>query len=160
MMGLSYASSFGPRMCFNGHKFWALNWFSSYRLNVDPTVQAATSVDIVAFVDALKLGEDSPYTVVVRVGDLYMVFNRAKDYNEGTQANANQVTITTAPDFVSPSRILGGISPKSRAFSTTAFLGSGNVNLVIEYCDQATVNLDDGNVDVMRVSIRTASQDA
>ena len=115
IMGIGYEQATSPQKCFNGQKFWAFNWFPNNKKIVDPIADGEWRGKLIAFVDVGLT--QSP--VVLRVGDLYVVYNRAKKYNYQVNEMADMVTVVEAPTSTSESSLRAGIngSPGSNSFS-------------------------------------------
>jgi len=135
LMGVSYSESFGKRMCFNAHKFFVLNWFPTRTVTVDPSVDGPWQGNLVAFVDISKIYDhDRTYVVVVNVGDLYMVYNRAKDYNDEVQEAKDKVSIVQANSTKTASVRVITLDTNRPSYSRQVRLGNGLETVVIELC--------------------------
>mmetsp|Transcript_10951 Transcript_10951/g.18152 ORF Transcript_10951/g.18152 Transcript_10951/m.18152 type:complete len:732 (-) Transcript_10951:95-2290(-) len=148
-MGFSYGIANWPAVCFNGHKNWLSGWFSDRVLEVDPAIgvfrgKLATSVDY-------QLTHVDEY-VVIKVGDLYIQYNRAKGMNFQTLEMQNQVTIVE--DRPKSSELLAGIDGRfvdSKFYSQENY-GENGETLYIAVCGEHLGN----NVttpDMMYISI-------
>lgn len=130
----SYAERGGPLMCFNAFRHWEFGWYSSQTR----TITGDWTGDLVAFTDALS----APSTdVILKLGDIYMQFNRKKGKNSGTREKADEVVLVQGSKANKPSSVLAG-------------LGSGetySVNgVTVEVC---FINLTGSSYDHARVSI-------
>ena len=176
LMGDSYPREQGPRMCWNGHKFWSLGWFGDKQVSIDSFVTRYPSDNgqssslwtghLVAFVDANKIEPDNPQEVVIiRVGNLYILNNRAKDFNYETQGHRNMVTVTQADGYDSPSTLVAALDerPDQNTMVTEVVLtnetdgmnedGDNNnnvVSLVVEVCERQRRNTTDYYVVTIR----------
>jgi hypothetical protein len=107
---------------------------------------------LVAFVDYLNQDLKEDDAVLVRVGNMYVQYNRAKGYNAESNANQNEVTITKAEGSGQVSYALAGLSV-GESYAYSDFDNSGH-DLIIEVCDMAveltfdyallSIHLDDG----------------
>jgi hypothetical protein len=79
----------GPTMCYNAANFWQLGWFADRSITVD--LFTPTKLRVAAFVDYDKTipGE----YVVVRTGNVYIHYNRAKGINAETGEYKDYLTI-------------------------------------------------------------------
>ena len=77
----------GPERCFNARKNWLLGWYDDKSLTVDANFNGK----LVAFVDYELASTDRGEYVLLRVGDVYIQYNRAKGFNSGTQEHKNEV---------------------------------------------------------------------
>ena len=160
MMGFYSGSELGPAMCFNGHKLWMLGWFADKAISINPIINGPWRGDLVAFVDAGKIvPNDSTKAVVLNVGDLYLVFNRAKGHNNGVLEERNRVTIVQAEEdnsLTSASILLGSLDTSADRTSTHALVfAEGAVEVVIEVCGHATNSKD---VDSFDIIVRLTTQ--
>jgi hypothetical protein len=121
-----------PRKAFNGHKHWFSGWFSNRQLVVDPFLQDYTFVRLVAFVDYGKSALRPADVVLIRVDDLFIQYNRAKDYNAETD-EANSVTVTRFISDVEATSAVAALSGGEQ-YRYPNFQGSGR-ELVIEVCE-------------------------
>jgi hypothetical protein len=148
-MGFSYPRTKWPRLCFNGHKNWFLGWYSDRTITVDP-VKSAWKGRVAAFADYDLTPEDK--YVIIKVGDLYLQYNRAKKMNLETREKANQLTVTQ--ERFEGSELLGGIgankTDKSNVFELANFTKGGD-KLVIAVCQ--TVGGSSISPDYMVVSV-------
>jgi hypothetical protein len=156
-MGSSSRQNFGPRSCYNAQKNWHLGWYADKSLDLSNNIyESAWSGRLVAFVDYDKAFDVD--AVVIRVGNLYVQYNRARDFNENSRAYRNQAVIVSAPDIDSPpSELLKGIAKEGysyqnqiipEAYTYGNFEGTGH-DLVFEVCDQ----VEDGPPDYIHLSI-------
>jgi len=138
MMGFSYRKIGRPSMCFNGHKYWLLGYMRNRHITLDLLKDGPWKGNLVAFVDYEETlpGE---YTII-HVQDLYILYNRAKDFNRETVERFDQVTITKAADDLSDSIALGGIDGLSPVFN--------DQDITIQICSQQF-----GDKDIMEITI-------
>ena len=148
MMGYSYGYDDIPSMCFDGAKHWALGWYDDRKEEVDPS-QGVWVGNVVAFVDyELVTGYDK---ILVKVGDYYIQYNRAKGANFGVQEKVDEVTITETQDLRGFSESITGLSESSRFFIFQTWEGA---SAVVEFCYAFT----EQGADKVRVSIYLESQ--
>jgi Gametolysin peptidase M11 len=83
-----------PKKAFNGHKHWTAGWFQNRAMQVFP-LQSNCSIHfrIVSFVEYGNEAMQLDDVVLLRVGSLYIQYNRAKGYNVDAP-EANRVTVT------------------------------------------------------------------
>jgi hypothetical protein len=149
IMGSSHPFSDGAHKCFNGQKMWAFNWWPNKKKIVNPIANGPWKGHLAAFVDV----RSTSMPVVLRVGNLYLVFNRAKTHNAEAHEKANMVTIVNAPTSSSNSLMRAGInaSPGKDSYSCDADFEQGRYSVTIEVCK---VVQGVGNVDYVELSIR------
>jgi hypothetical protein len=83
---------FGPSRCFNGYHVWYLNWYADRRLEIVNPWNASL-VELATFVDCMST---QPYQyVVIKVDVFYLIYNRAKGVNNGTEEAKNQVRMSS-----------------------------------------------------------------
>jgi hypothetical protein len=78
--------------------------------------------------------------VLVRVGNMYIQYNRAKGYNAESNANQDEVTITEAEGSGQVSYALAGLSV-GESYAYPDFDNSGH-SLIIEVCDMVELSFD------------------
>jgi hypothetical protein len=130
--------SFAPLLQ-NGHKHWISGWFSDRSVVANPG-QFAVGGRLVAFADYLNQDLEEDDAVLVRVGTLYVQYNRAKGYNAESNANKDQVTITEAESDAQVSYHLAGLSAGD-SYTYSNFDSSG-YDLIIQVCDLAELSFD------------------
>jgi len=127
-------------MCYNAANHWALNWYGNAKLDLSNPPATPRQIKVAAFVDHQRRSANE--YVLVKAGNLFMQYNRAKDYNSGTLQYANKLVIVQQTSAAQPTRLLAGLD----ASSNRVYRGSG---VVIEVC---SVQQRSG-VDYMVVSI-------
>lgn len=127
--------------CFqNAHKHWLAGWFRSRSVEVNPAIQGAVGGRLASFVDYGNPDLLDSDVVLVRVGNLYVQYNRAKGYNIGSPASyRDRVIITEAAHNLEISVFQAGIA-KGQSFVYPDFQGSHD--LVIQVCDQISASFD------------------
>jgi len=156
-MGIGYGIVNGPKKCFNGQKLWFFDWFPDQKFSITPNILPWTG-NLAAFVDA-DLNRSLP--VVIRVDNLYLVYNRATKHNIEVNEKGDLVTVVKAESPSSPSWMIKGLSSEAYhphalnhevqfTFGTTSYI-------TIEVC--AIKNSDDPNVaDYARISIHAINE--
>jgi len=146
VMGYGDKTVFGPRSCFNAHKNWHLGWYSDKSLDLSNSIhERAWGGRLVPFVDYDKTFLETD-AVVVRIGTLYVQYNRARGFNDGTRLLSNYAVIVSAPDepLIAQSELLSGVIKngyKPRylltydSYTFQNFNGTGH-NLIFQVCDQ------------------------
>lgn len=129
-------------MCFNGQKMFQSGWYTETSRIVDPATNGPWFGRLVAFVDH-NLWLDSNGAHVIKVDQYFLVYNRAKLHNRGTQEKRDLVTVVEEIDELS--EMIGGI-PEGGSICTST--------LCFEVCEY-TVEED---IDFAWVCIRTTSQ--
>merc|ERR1712176_952408 len=114
LMGFSYRSDDTPLMCFNPAKNWQLGWFDDKVKELDPSNDIGiepTSFVLNGIVDYKTITDNA--NVVLKIGNFYIGFNKATDFNIGVQEAGNQVTVTEKlgqPDTSTKSKIAAKLS--------------------------------------------------
>ena len=101
-----------PQKCFNAHDHYQLGWFAPHTLDLNPEQLFVESqlVWVAAFVDYdLVLSSGDEEYVIVKVGDLYLQYNRATKHNIGTEEYANALTVIRGER--DKTRLLAGLYP-------------------------------------------------
>ena len=145
MGGVSYFT-YAPRQCYNAHKNWHLGWYEDRSIDLSSSIrQKALGFRLVPFVDYNATTVDD--SVVIRLGTLYVQYNRNRDFNDGTREYRNHVVIVSATNSVNPVRSnleaaialdINGAYVDNRPKPTFAYPnyeGTG-FDLVFEVCDQ------------------------
>jgi hypothetical protein len=89
---------------FNAQNHYALGWFEDRTLEFEIT-SFSKLINVAAFIDYSVMIEedennDSDEYVIVRIGDVYLQYNFAKDYNRDTpELNADKLTIVRKTDY-------------------------------------------------------------
>jgi hypothetical protein len=97
MMGRSLVAYGGPRYCFDGHKYSLSGWMNDRKIVIS---QQAYYGRLVAFVDKLDITSSSDKTLLQLTGapygvpDVFVLYNRKKDFNDGVRENGDLVTVT------------------------------------------------------------------
>eukprot|EP00543_Licmophora_paradoxa_P005864 CAMPEP_0202451146 /NCGR_PEP_ID=MMETSP1360-20130828/9642_1 /ASSEMBLY_ACC=CAM_ASM_000848 /TAXON_ID=515479 /ORGANISM="Licmophora paradoxa, Strain CCMP2313" /LENGTH=827 /DNA_ID=CAMNT_0049069645 /DNA_START=188 /DNA_END=2671 /DNA_ORIENTATION=+ len=116
-MGFSYRFQEWPSMCFNGAKNWQIGWFDDRNLDltdVDLTSEAKV-INIAAFVDYYLTNEGT--YVGVKIGNIFLQYNRAKGPNFQTREKRNRLTVTLTTE--DESELLAGLNPSSGSYTTS-----------------------------------------
>ncbi|KAI2495559.1 Gametolysin peptidase M11 [Fragilaria crotonensis] len=156
MMGKSYSQLEGPKMCFNGIKFYQLNWFPEHTIEIFPDKDGPWTGNIAAFVDHGKL-QVRTTPIIVKVGNAYLLYNFAKDYNEDVSEKPFHVTITQgipSPCDTCESEMLGGIHEVEAPMLTASIDFGVSRSITFEACGASQEN----GIDMKLVSIRLEGQ--
>jgi hypothetical protein len=153
VMGYSIYQEYGPRSCFNARKNWYLGWFNDRSTDLTNSIRTTSwGGRLVAFVDydATAVSE----VVLIRVGNLFLQYNRARDFNEDTQEYANRVVVVSIPDPVSTSTHLEAALAQNIAISTFAYPNFDDTghDLIFKVCNQ----VEGPRFDFVHVSIHLA----
>jgi len=151
-MGSALMERGSPQKCFNGQNHWTLGWFSDRSLVVEMSnlLAAPQLVTLAAFVDYDKLASnDDDRLILVRIGDLYMQFNRAKGFNKDTSEKINQLTVVQ--EVFKGTELLAGLDDTSNnAIFSTVLDGS---RLTIQVCRMDIHENNEAVVDEVVVGI-------
>lgn len=143
-MGSGYTDPDGPIKCFNGYNSYLFGWYSSHHLDLNLGKDDGRVVSLAAFVDYDKASSSD--SVVINIGNTYyLVYNRKKGFNSGTEQKQDQITITQPIE--TGTNNVAGLGPGNKA-EISNFQGLGD--LVIEACEKGTGSK---GADVMLVSI-------
>lgn len=153
-MGYTIYETGAPLKCFNGHKLWLSGWFQDRAYNIDPSVGNPVLKRVVAFADYGKTLDGSD-VVLLRVGQYFIQYNRAKGINVGTGTNADKVTITYAKGATYDSLAIAGLS----AGNSHTLPGFGNTgsDLVIEVCQVGTVSAPPSSTSIAQANEKGSS---
>ena len=112
MMGSSFPNDDAPKMCFNGPKNYQLNWYANQQLSIDPTrgkpeimteISKTRTYIMNGIVDYKPEGDTEDKLVSLRLDqqgtqhDYYIGYNRASDFNVGTQEDLNEIVVWEKP---------------------------------------------------------------
>jgi hypothetical protein len=142
-MGRSEPVAWVPRKCYNAAQHWALGWYEPHlRLSLaEPTATTTTSdapvlpirITVAAFVDYAKISvdDDTSMVVLVQLNDssVYLQFNRAKDYNIGTDMLQDQVVIVQ--DEEENTLLLAGLDMDNDVYTVQ----TDNVSVQVRVCE-------------------------
>jgi hypothetical protein len=124
-----------PRKAFNAHKHWVTTWFSDMALQVYPR-RAPVIANLASFVDYGNENVQPNDVVLLRAGNLYFQYNRAKGYNiETPNVFKNRVVVTESEGDLEISSFVAALS-KGQSYVYPNF--SDYNGLVIEVCEQMT----------------------
>ena len=119
-------------MAFNGHKHWLSGWYSEGLLSVNP-MQRIVACRLVSFVDYGNSRIQKEDAVILRVGKLYLQYNKLKGYNlEYPDIYKDRVTIVEATADLDVSDYMGGVGD-GESYTYTNYDGKGN-DLIIRAC--------------------------
>ena len=136
-MGYAVNELYSPRKAFNAHKHWISGWFDNRAIALEQPLleHGAVALPVVSFVDASREGVPEKFAAVVRIGDLYLHYNRAKGYNNETSNDQKDlVTITSATNEIEVSYFAAALAP-GETYSHANYDGNGTAALVIQVCD-------------------------
>jgi hypothetical protein len=144
-MGRSLIEQSGPFMCYNAANHWSMDWFPGQRLDLTTIPAAPRTATIAAFVDHLSTSDP----VLVKVGgNVYVQYNRAKNYNDGTRAMSNQlVVVRDDRTTTGTTTLLAGLDESNPVYSDGA--------VQIRVCRTGT----SGSADTVTLSIGQSSTD-
>lgn len=139
LLPLLYSEFGWPRKAFNAHKHWISSWFSDRSVEAFPD-QAPVVGNLLSFVDYGNEAVQANDVVVLRAGNLYLHYNRAKGYNADTpSAYGDRVVVTESAGDLEVSNFVAALSSGQSYFYPNF---SGMDTLVIEVCDQLTGDYD------------------
>lgn len=81
-----------PQTCYNAANHWQLGWYSEFQRTMDEN-EGPTLIKISAFVDH-DLAVPGKDIIVLKVGNFYMQYNRAKGINQDTFEYKDTLVIT------------------------------------------------------------------
>lgn len=120
-----------PRKCFNGLENYQLGWFKDRELRMSQGFEMGFIIKLATFVDYQKSLQDEP--VIVNIADqLFLQYNRAKEFNVDTEEKKDQVTITAPGQGGTEG--LAGLDVKQQ-YTVQNFQNSGRT-LVIDVCSK------------------------
>jgi hypothetical protein len=142
-MGISSSELGGPLYCYNACNHWVLGWFSDSRLDLSTIPSSPVTVTMPAFVDYQETAGASDQYVLVKVGNFYLQYSCAKDYNAGASTLPNQLVIVydADPGMGGQTNLITGLNMQNPYYS------DGSVS--IQVCSVQT----SGTVDYMTISI-------
>jgi uncharacterized protein YjlB len=129
-------------MCFDGFKSYVLGWYSDKTAIVNPSTNGRWTGKLTAFVD---YASDAATTVLIKVGQAHLLFNRQKGMNSGTREKGDQVTVTNGNKAGRQSWNVGGLGKGQTATVD---------GVVIEVCSMGQTQ----DTDFAEVSIYIPSQ--
>jgi Gametolysin peptidase M11 len=141
LMGQTYLTETktGWYRCFNGQNFWSLGWFADLAMEVslppnmyNIATPSSTKIVLATFVDVDK--NTMGHAVVVKVLDLYLVYNRRKGYNADTGDFPDMVTIVRQLDSLDSS-LLAGLDDSTER-NMFRYDTGGALPLTIQVCDR------------------------
>jgi Gametolysin peptidase M11 len=112
VMGGSLRTLGGPRYCFNGYTYSLSGWMTDTTETIDIT-EGAWYGRLVAFVDKENIVDRTDRTLLqvshrgtVDVADsLFVIYNRAKSFNDGVRELADLVTISRVDENLESNRV-------------------------------------------------------
>lgn len=118
-----------PKKCFNGRENWALDWYEDRTTELE-LIDAGHLIKVASFVDYNRTDDDQ--SVIVKVGDFYLQYNTAKDFNIDTEEKKDQLTVTGVGEGGSEG--LAGLS-EGEQYIVPNFQNTSR-SLVIEACQK------------------------
>jgi hypothetical protein len=152
-MGISSSELGGPLYCYNACNHWVLGWFSDSRLDLSTIPSSPVTVTMPAFVDYQETAGASDQYVLVKVGNFYLQYSCAKDYNAGASTLPNQLVIVydADPGMGGQTNLITGLdmqnpyySDGSVAIQVCSVQTSGTVDYMIISIGQAGTNCPEG----------------
>jgi hypothetical protein len=138
-----------PLSCYNSYNNWMLGWYKSKTIEVDPS--SPQVVTITAFVDYGKTGNNQ-YVVASVDDQLFMQYNRAKDFNSETYEYKNDLVIVRKLPGDQGTNLVAALDDTDNRIYQTGFTMNGaNKNLIIEVCSSRQGNAD--RPDFLTVSV-------
>jgi len=148
-MGYGEKSETSPLKCFNGFKNYQLGWYSDRTVTVDPSQPHRFS--LAAFVDYDDSTSVDKHPVLLKVGDYFIQYNRAKAFNSETEEAQDMVTITQ--DVSGGSRRVAELN-ENEGFNSFSLdvSGASSGSVMVHVCERRDGNGPNG-VDEMVISI-------
>jgi hypothetical protein len=143
--------------CFNGYNFWKLGWFNhDYATEVTAPVTNGLSikVDLATFVDVSKLISERTVehpVVLVKIYDLYLVYNRRKGFNNETGEYPNMVTVVRALD-TEESNLLAGLN-ETNGNNIYRYVNNNSEHVTIQICERIKGNATSADRFVVAIGI-------
>ncbi|KAL7556099.1 hypothetical protein ACA910_008068 [Epithemia clementina (nom. ined.)] len=133
-----------PQKCFNAHNHYQLGWFAPHTVDLDPAVLSLEPqlVWVAAFVDYDLIQEGVEY-VVVKMGDLYIQYNRATKHNIETEEYPNTLEVVRGES--DKTDLLGALSVDTAGGGPSNFTLNDGSNVVVSLRVCAVDNRDDNN---------------
>lgn len=141
IMGYASNTVGGPSYCFNGQKNWWLNWYEDRKVEIGG--QRAWTGKLAAFTDYNETIQGE-HVVLLKIGNYYLQYNKAKKFNAGTVGSRNLITITSlmANGLSNLTGTMGfNFTNASSIFYINSFLDTP-YTMVIEACDRGAGALD------------------
>jgi hypothetical protein len=146
-MSFGHAIPYYPLKSFNGANNAQFGWYSDRQVTVDPS-QGGQVIALATFVDYSKSNKSDP--VLIQIGtDVFLQYNRAKDFNSQSEQDIDQVTIVQQQN--NGTSLLGSVDPFSNPQFTINDLDGSGRNVVITACSSGSGDSD--NPDWMALSI-------
>jgi hypothetical protein len=139
-----------PLSCYNSYNHWLLGWYSERTITVNPA--SSQLITIAAFVDYHKT-TSSQYVVASVDNQLFMQYNRAKDFNRDTYEFKDSLVIVRKLAGDEGTNLVAALDYSNPTYETSFTIsGSTTVqNLIIEVCSSGIGSND--RPDYMTVSI-------
>jgi Gametolysin peptidase M11 len=128
--------------CFNGYNFWKLGWFNNdfaKEVTIPSNPAISVIVKLATFVDLSSLQPERDWIVLLKVNDLYVVYNRQKMFNNETGEYPNKVTIVRELD-TEESTLVAGLTEKYGS-NVYRFTSNESQRVTIQVCDHIYENL-------------------
>jgi len=156
-MGRSLAQENYPARCFNAYHHWFLGWHRAHSTAVNPITEAG-KYKIIPFVD-FEQAQDDEFTII-RVGSVYMQYNRKTKFNRDTGEKEDQLVIVRGPTDLGTDLLAGldGENPTLLIRPEEADITIDNDNenevwLVIDVCRVLEENESRLNTLVVSISL-------
>jgi hypothetical protein len=97
-----------PEKCYNGQNHWHLGWYEDRALELDfgsSDLDSPVLLYIAAFVDYDKT--DEGFYVVVKIGDYYLQYNRARSFNKQTSEKGDTLTVVKYVSSIGTDLVVG-----------------------------------------------------
>ena len=153
-MGYANNKQFGPQKGFNAHKHWISGWFDDRSIDIEENLllHGAMGAPLVAFVDASNENLPENEVVVLKIGDLYIQYNKAKGYNSGTYIDQkDKVTVNYAESEDDVSDLVGELAP-GETYIHPSFDEAGH-DLIIQVCSLGAEDLADIDYAVLSIHL-------
>ena len=148
MMGSHLYDDEAPKSCFNGAKSWFFGWYSDRHAEINPvTSWEGKLVGIDDYLNNQIPAKSLDFHVIVKIGDLFMMYNRKEGVNAQVTEKGDMVTIVAQSGENQQSWLLGGFSEETDEFRSYNWEKKGN-DLVIKVCDRVS-----GTPDYARVIV-------
>eukprot|EP00977_Amphora_coffeiformis_P021513 scaffold9427_cov175-Amphora_coffeaeformis.AAC.1 len=132
-----------PQRCYNAHNHYKLQWFEDRVLEVDP--EFPQIVTLAPFVQYDSAGRDE--YIIVRVGNLYMQYNRAIDYNADSGEYPDTLVVVRERENLQGTDLLVGLDTGKEYRED-----DGNEQITVHVCNRISGGGAFG-ADILTVSV-------
>jgi len=114
-MGFSTFSDDIPKMCYNPAQNWQMNWYADKQIDIDPSTDLCGDPTEYVLNGIDDYGNATPGALlIIKIGPIYIGYNKATGINSGTQEMADQVTLQQkigGPTQFALTKRISGLNP-------------------------------------------------